>query len=136
MDRGVITTKVGIVGGGPAGLMLSHLLSREGVDNVVIDNREHDVIANTHRAGILEAGSVRMLTDTGVDGRILTEGYEHSGIYLRFNGTNHHIDFRKLVGQTVWLYPQNDAFVDLAATRRRRMSRLTAARAGNNPRCP
>ncbi|MDO5533881.1 MAG: 4-hydroxybenzoate 3-monooxygenase [Propionibacteriaceae bacterium] len=119
MDRDIITTKVGIVGGGPAGLMLSHLLSREGVDNVVIDNREHDVIATTHRAGILEAGSVRMLTETGVDGRILTEGYEHSGIYLRFNGENHHIDFKKLIGQTVWLYAQNEVFVDLAAARKR-----------------
>lgn len=119
MEREIITTKVGIVGGGPAGLMLSHLLSREGVDNVVIDNREHDLIANTHRAGILEAGSVRMLTETGVDGRILTHGYEHRGIYLRFNGESHHIDFKKLVGQTVWLYAQNEVFVDLAAARRR-----------------
>ncbi len=119
MDRQITTTRVGIVGGGPAGLMLSHLLAREGVDNVVIDNRDHDLIARTHRAGILEAGSVRMLTDTGVDGRILDEGYEHSGIYLRFNGENHHIDFKKLVGQTVWLYPQNDVFLDLAAARRR-----------------
>ncbi|MEL4359175.1 MULTISPECIES: 4-hydroxybenzoate 3-monooxygenase [unclassified Luteococcus] len=119
MDKEVITTRVGIVGAGPAGLMLSHLLAKEGVDNVVLDNREHDVIANTHRAGILEAGSVRMLTDTGVGGRVLTEGYEHSGIYLRFNGENHHIDFKELLGQTVWLYPQNEVFVDLAAARRR-----------------
>lgn len=115
----VTRTRVGIVGGGPAGLMLSHLLARDGVDNVVIDNREHDTIATTHRAGILEAGSVRMLTETGAISRIPTQGYEHAGIYLRFNGTNHHIAFKKLVGQTVWLYPQNDAFVDLAATRRR-----------------
>lgn len=119
MDRQITTTRVGIVGGGPAGLMLSHLLAREGVDNVVIDNRDHDLIARTHRAGILEAGSVRMLTDTGVDGRILDEGYERSGLYLRFNGENHHIDFKKLVGQTVRLYPQNDVFLDLAAARRR-----------------
>ncbi|HEX7537628.1 MAG TPA: 4-hydroxybenzoate 3-monooxygenase [Dermatophilaceae bacterium] len=119
MERHVIKTRVGIVGGGPAGLMLSHLLAREGVDNVVIDNREHDVIATTHRAGILEAGSVRMLTETGVDGRINELGREHRGIYLRFNGENHHIDFKKLVGQTVWLYSQNDVFVDLAAARRR-----------------
>lgn len=115
----IIKTKVGIVGGGPAGLMLSHLLANAGVDNVVIDNRPHDVIANTQRAGILEAGSVRMLTETGAISRIPTEGYEHAGIYLRFNGENHHLDFKKLVGQTVWLYPQNDAFVDLAATRAR-----------------
>jgi len=119
MEREIIKTRVGIVGAGPAGLMLSHLLSRQGVSSIAIDSREHDVIATTHRAGILEAGSVRMLTETGVDGRILTNGYEHSGIYLRFNGENHHIDFKKLVGQTVWLYPQNDVFVDLAAARKR-----------------
>lgn len=119
MQRRTTSTRVGIVGGGPAGLMLSHLLARDGVDNVVIDIREHDTIASTHRAGILEAGSVRMLTETGAISRIPSEGYEHAGIYLRFNGTNHHLDFKELVGQTVWLYPQNDAFVDLAATRRR-----------------
>ena len=101
MDRQITTTRVGIVGGGPAGLMLSHLLAREGVDNVVIDNRDHDLIARTHRAGILEAGSVRMLTDTGVDGRILDEGYERSGLYLRFNGENHHIDFKKLLAKRI-----------------------------------
>ncbi|MEP7332290.1 MAG: 4-hydroxybenzoate 3-monooxygenase [Terracoccus sp.] len=119
MEREIIKTRVGIVGAGPAGLMLSHLLAREGIDNVAIDNREHGTIAITHRAGILEAGSARMLTETGVDGRILTDGFEHSGIYLRFNGENHHIDFKKLVGQTVWMYPQNDVFIDLAAARER-----------------
>ena len=119
MDKEVITTRVGIVGAGPAGLMLSHLLAKEGVDNVVIDIRERDVIAHTHRAGILEAGSVRMLTETGVGGRVLTEGYEHSGIYLRFDGVSHHIDFKRLVGQTVTLYPQNEVFVDLANARER-----------------
>lgn len=119
MAEEIITTRVGIVGGGPAGLMLSHLLAREGVESVVLDNREHDTIAQTHRAGILEAGSVRMLTETGVDGRIGELGYEHRGIYLRFNGENRHIDFKKLIGQTVWLYAQNEVFVDLAAARRR-----------------
>lgn len=119
VQREPIRTRVGIVGGGPAGLMLSHLLARAGVANVVIDNREHDTIATTHRAGILEAGSVRMLTETGAITRLPSEGYEHAGIYLRFGGQNHHLDFRSLVGQTVWLYPQNEAFVDLAATRAR-----------------
>ena len=57
-NPGVITTRVGIVGGGPAGLMLSHLLSRSGIDNVVVEKRDHETIRNTHRAGILEHGSV------------------------------------------------------------------------------
>ncbi|RAX46161.1 4-hydroxybenzoate 3-monooxygenase [Arthrobacter sp. AQ5-06] len=115
----IIKTHVGIVGGGPAGLMLSHLLSKEGVGNIVIEKRDHETIRNTHRAGILEAGSVRMLTDTGVDGRVLTEGHRHDGIDLRFNGVSHRLDFQDLVGESVWLYPQNEVFVDLAAARKR-----------------
>ena len=72
----ITRTTVGIVGGGPAGLLLSHLLSQQGIENVVLEKRDHETIANTHRAGILEQQAVTMLTDTGVDGRVLTEGDE------------------------------------------------------------
>ena len=65
-ERTIIDTQVAIVGAGPAGLMLSHLLHRAGIDNVVVEKRGHDEIANTHRAGILEAGTVQMLAETGV----------------------------------------------------------------------
>lgn len=118
-QRQIIRTKVGIVGGGPAGLMLSHLLSRAGIENIVIEKRDHETIHKTHRAGILEAGSVKMLTDTGVDSRVLTDGYRHDGIDLRFNGVSHRLDFQDLVGESVWLYPQNEVFFDLAAARQR-----------------
>jgi p-hydroxybenzoate 3-monooxygenase len=118
-DAQIIKTRVGIVGGGPAGLMLSHLLAQAGIDNIVVESRDHETICNTHRAGILEAGSVKMLTDTGVEGRVLTEGDEHAGIDLRFNGESHPLDFRDLVDATVTLYAQNEVFVDLAAARRR-----------------
>ncbi len=115
----VINTRVGIVGGGPAGLMLSHLLAQAGVDNVVVEKRDHETIRTTHRAGILEHGSVAMLVDSGVSDRVLKEGYKHEGIDLRFGGVSHRIDFNDLVGEAVWLYPQNEVFVDLAAARER-----------------
>jgi p-hydroxybenzoate 3-monooxygenase len=115
----VTRTKVGIVGGGPAGLLLSHLLAKQGIDNVVVEKRDHETIKNTHRAGILEQQAVRMLTDTGVEGRVLTVGDEHEGIDLRFNGESHLLNFPDLVDATVTLYAQNEVFVDLAAARER-----------------
>jgi len=118
-QRTVLTTRVGIVGGGPAGLMLSHLLHRAGIDSIVVEKRDRDTIHATHRAGILESGTVRMLTDSGVDGRVLTEGHEHEGTVLRFEGESHRIDFQELVGRSVWLYPQNEVFWDLASARER-----------------
>ncbi len=114
-------TQVAIVGGGPAGLLLSHLLHRVGIDSVVVDHRSVDEIETTHRAGILEPDSVRLLTDTGVyaagQERVLTEGDRHGGIYLRFGGESHHLDFEDLVGASVWLYPQTEVFVDLHRAR-------------------
>lgn len=115
----VIATRVGIVGGGPAGLMLSHLLAKAGIDNVVVEKRDHETIRTTHRAGILEHGSVDMLVDSGVSDRVLKDGYRHEGVDLRFAGQSHRIDFADLVGEAVWLYPQNEVFVDLAAARAR-----------------
>jgi p-hydroxybenzoate 3-monooxygenase len=115
----ILKTRVGIVGGGPAGLMLSHLLAKAGIDSIVVEKRDHETIRTTHRAGILEHGSVSMLVDSGVSDRVLTDGYRHEGIDLRFNGQSHRIDFTDLVGEAVWLYPQNEVFVDLAAARAR-----------------
>lgn len=116
-------TQVAVVGGGPAGLMLSQLLHRSGIETVVVDHRTVHEIETTHRAGILEADSVRLLTDSGVydDGaqRVLTEGDRHAGIYLRFDGVSHHIDFERLTGASVWLYPQTDVFIDLHRARSR-----------------
>jgi p-hydroxybenzoate 3-monooxygenase len=113
----VTRTTVGIVGGGPAGLMLSHLLSLDGIDSVVVDNRARTDIEQTVRAGILERDSVRLLVDSGVSDRVLREGHEHQGIDLAFGGAGHRIDFAELTGASVWLYPQTDVFIDLAASR-------------------
>jgi len=112
-------TTVGIVGGGPAGLMLSHLLDRAGIESVVVDNRTRLEIEQTVRAGILERDSVRLLVDSGVSERVLQEGQEHQGIDLAFGGAGHRIDFPELAGASVWLYPQTDVFLDLATARER-----------------
>jgi len=112
-------TTVGIVGGGPAGLMLSHLLHRAGIDSVVVDNRTRLDIEHTVRAGILERDSVRLLVESGVSDRVLRDGHEHQGIELGFGGGGHRIDFPELAGSSVWLYPQTDVFLDLVAARDR-----------------
>lgn len=116
-------TQVVVVGGGPAGLMLSHLLHRVGVETVVVDSRTVPEIETTVRAGILERDSVRLLAETGVyepgDERVITAGDRHGGIFLRFGGESHHIDFERLVGAAVWLYPQTEVFVDLHRARTR-----------------
>jgi p-hydroxybenzoate 3-monooxygenase len=113
------STTVGIVGGGPAGLMLSHLLHLEGIESVVIDTRSRLEIEQTVRAGILERDSVRLLVDSGVSDRVLHEGHEHGGIELAFGGGSHRIDFQDLVGASAYLYPQTDVFIDLADARAR-----------------
>lgn len=109
-------TPVAIVGGGPAGLLLSVLLHRSGIDHVVLESRSRQEIELTHRAGILEASSVQTLVSAGLD-RVLREGDRHDGIVLRFDGTDHRIDLTELTGRSVWLYPQTAVFVDLATRR-------------------
>ncbi len=114
MTRTLTRTPVAIVGGGPAGLMLSHLLALAGIESVVVEIRTRREIEETHRAGILEQDSVRLLVDSGASDRVLTEGDEHEGIDLAFGGARHRIDFRALVGASCHLYPQTEVFKDLA----------------------
>ena len=79
-------TQVGIIGAGPAGLLLSHLLHLEGIDSVVIESRSRQEIEATIRAGVLEQGTVDLLAQSGVGSRMQREGFLHKGIYLRFGG--------------------------------------------------
>lgn len=110
-------TQVAIVGAGPAGLTLSHLLAAQGIDSVVIETRERHEIEGTIRAGILEQGTVDLLSGSGIRTRVHTEGARHDGIELRFDGRGHRIDFARHVGRSVWLYPQHEVLKDLIATR-------------------
>jgi p-hydroxybenzoate 3-monooxygenase len=110
-------TQVGIVGAGPAGLLLSHLLAQRGIDSVVLETRSRAYCEARQRAGLLEAGTVQMLRDAGLGKRLNAEGLEHGGIYLQFAGDRHHLDFRELAGRTVTIYAQTEIVKDLITAR-------------------
>jgi p-hydroxybenzoate 3-monooxygenase len=111
-------TQVGIIGAGPAGLLLSHLLALGGIDSVVIENRSRAYCEARQRAGLLEAGTVELLRSVGLGKRMDAEGIEHSGIYLQFLGERHHLDFRSLTGgRWVTIYAQTEIVKDLIAAR-------------------
>jgi p-hydroxybenzoate 3-monooxygenase len=111
-------TQVGIVGAGPAGLLLSHLLHIQGVESVVLESRSREEIEATIRAGVLEQSTVDLLVDSGVGGRMQREGFVHQGIYLRFGGRTHHIDFTELTGgRSITVYAQHEVIKDLVKAR-------------------
>ena len=111
-------TQVGIVGAGPAGLMLSHLLAQRGIDSVVVENRSRAYCEARQRAGLLEDGTVKLLREADLAQRLDTEGLEHGGIYLQFDGERQHLDFRDLTGgRTVTIYAQTEIVKDLIARR-------------------
>ena len=112
-----VRTRVAIIGAGPAGLLLSHLLAASGIESVVIDSRSRDEIEQTIRAGILEQGTVEVLHSLGDFSRARTVGHRHDGVELRFAGAGHRIDFADLVDRGVWLYPQHEVLKDLIAAR-------------------
>jgi p-hydroxybenzoate 3-monooxygenase len=112
------TTQVGIVGAGPAGLLLSHLLALRGIDSVVVENRSRAYCEARQRAGLLEAGTVELLRAVGLGKRMDAEGLEHGGIYLQFAGERHHLDFRDLTGgRWVTIWAQTEIVKDLIQAR-------------------
>jgi p-hydroxybenzoate 3-monooxygenase len=110
-------TQVAIIGAGPAGMLLSHLLAADGVDSVVVEARTEDYVLARIRAGILEHASVELLRSAGLGDRLAQSGIEHRGIHLQVPGDRHHLDFVDLVGRSVWVYGQTEVQRDLVAAR-------------------
>ncbi len=111
-------TQVGIVGAGPAGLMLSHLLHLAGIESVVLEARSRNYVEERIRAGLLEQGTVDLLIETGVGERLKRQGLVHHGIELRFGGRGHRIDLSGLTnGSAVTIYAQHEVIKDLIAAR-------------------
>jgi p-hydroxybenzoate 3-monooxygenase len=111
-------TQVGIVGAGPAGLMLGQLLHLQGIDSVILENRTRQHVIERVRAGVLEQGTVDLMRDVGVGARLSREGLRHDGIYLAFGGTRHRVDMASLTGgRAITIYGQNEVVHDLIEAR-------------------
>ena len=111
-------TQVGIIGSGPSGLLLSHLLHLEGIDSVVLEARSRKYVEERVRAGVLEQGTVDLLCDTGLGDRLRREGLVHHGIELRFGGRGHRIALSDLTGgRAIWIYGQREVVKDLIDAR-------------------
>lgn len=110
-------TRVAIIGAGPAGLLLGRLLEIAGVDTVILERRSQGYVLGRIRAGVLEQGTVELLVNAGVGGRLIEDGLVHDGVELTFDGDRHRFDFRKLVGRTVTVYGQTEVTRDLMQAR-------------------
>jgi p-hydroxybenzoate 3-monooxygenase len=111
------TTQVAIVGAGPSGLLLSQLLSREGIDSVVLERESREHVQGRIRAGLLEWTTVELLREAGVGGRMMQEGLIHEGFDVAFANGRHRIDLKALTGKSMLVYGQNELQKDLAETR-------------------
>jgi p-hydroxybenzoate 3-monooxygenase len=116
-----VKTQVAIVGAGPAGLMLAHLLHRAGIDSVVLEDRSQEYVIDRVRAGVLEQGTVDLMRECGVGERLAREGMRHEGIYVAFGSDTHErhrIDMAGLTGgRAITIYGQNEVIKDLIAAR-------------------
>jgi p-hydroxybenzoate 3-monooxygenase len=110
-------TQVAIIGAGPAGLLLSHLLHLQGIESVVLECRTRDEIESTIRAGVLEQGTMDILNETGLGARMRAEGALHHGFELAFDGCRHRIDLQELTGKSITVYAQHEVIKDLVAAR-------------------
>jgi len=110
-------TQVGIIGGGPSGLLLGQLLQREGISNVILERRSADYVLARIRAGVIELAMAELLEEAGVGERMRAEGLVHDGIEISFGGERHRIDLRKLTGKSVVVYGQTEITRDLMQAR-------------------
>jgi p-hydroxybenzoate 3-monooxygenase len=108
-------TQVGIIGAGPAGLMLAHLLRLAGIETVVLEARTREYCETRIRAGLLEQGSVDLMDEIGASERLHREALVHDGIFLRFNGRSHHVSIKELTGRSMYIYGQQESVKDLIA---------------------
>ncbi|HEY6696412.1 MAG TPA: 4-hydroxybenzoate 3-monooxygenase [Solirubrobacteraceae bacterium] len=108
-------TKVGIVGGGPAGLTLALLLHQAGIGCVVLEARSREYVEKRVRAGLLEQNTVDLLHRVGVGDRLDREGLDHTGVYLRFNERAFHVDMLRLTGRKITIYGQQEVVKDEVA---------------------
>lgn len=113
MEGRMQKTQVAIIGAGPSGLLLSHLLRRNGIDSIVLERRSREYVEARIRAGLLEQGTVDLLIEAGVGERLRCEGLVHHGFELAFNGRAHRIDLQGLTGQGVTVYGQTEIQRDL-----------------------
>jgi p-hydroxybenzoate 3-monooxygenase len=110
-------TRVAIIGAGPSGLLLSHLLAADGISSIVVETRSQEYVPSRIRAGILKHSSVELLTQVGLGERLAREGMQHRGIYLQWPQERHYLDFVDLAGRSVWVYGQTEVTKDLVAAR-------------------
>ena len=111
-------TQVGIIGAGPAGLLLSHLLHLRGIESVVLEKRSQTYVENRVRAGVLEQGTVTLLNEVGLGERMRREGMQHHGFEIRFDHRSHRIDFDELThGKGITVYGQQEVVKDIIAAR-------------------
>lgn len=110
-------TQVAIIGAGPAGLLLGQMLHVAGIDSVILERHDRAYVEGRIRAGVLEQGTVELLHEVGVDGRLRREGLIHDGVEIAFGGKRHRVDFRQLTGKTVTVYGQTEVTRDLIEAR-------------------
>jgi p-hydroxybenzoate 3-monooxygenase len=111
-------TQVGIIGAGPAGLFLSHLLARDGIESLVLEAQDRRHVEGRVRAGVLEPGTIETLEMLGLDSRLKREGMIDDGIDIRFRGKVIHLDLPDLTGgKRVMIYGQQEVVKDLIAGR-------------------